>query len=66
VLYASYRIYSDLSGESMLSLSLVAPESARMHQLMAHELERHGDDEAAIRNYREALKLDPRLPGLHF
>jgi len=66
VLYASYRIYSDLTGESMLSLSLVAPESARMHQLMAHELERHGDDEAAIRNYREALKLDPRLPGLHF
>jgi tetratricopeptide (TPR) repeat protein len=66
VLYACYRIYSDLASESMLSLSLVAPESARMHQLMAHELERHGDNEAAIKNYREALKLDPTLPGLHF
>jgi tetratricopeptide (TPR) repeat protein len=66
VLYASYRIYSDLAGEAMLSLSLVAPKSARMHQVMAHELEKHGDDEAAIRNYREALKLDPKLPGLHF
>ena len=66
VLYASYRTYSDLASESMLSLSLVAPQSARMHQLMAHELERHGDNEAAIKNYREALKLDPRLPGLHF
>ena len=66
VLYASYRIYSDLAGEAMLSLSLVAPTSARMHQVMAHELEKHGDDEAAIRNYREALKLDPKLPGLHF
>jgi tetratricopeptide (TPR) repeat protein len=66
VLYASYRIYSDLASESMLSLSLLAPESARMYQLMAHELERHGDNEAAIRNYREALKLDPTLPGLHF
>jgi len=66
VLYASYRIYSDLAGESMLSLSVVAPESARMHQVMAHELEKHGDNEAAIRNYREALKLDPKLPGLHF
>src|SRR5258707_13136420 len=50
----------------MLSLSLVAPTSARMHQVMAHELEKHGDDEEAIRNYREALKLDPKLPGLHF
>ena len=38
VLYASYRIYSDLAGEAMLSLSLVAPNSARMHQVMAHEL----------------------------
>jgi tetratricopeptide (TPR) repeat protein len=66
VLYAAYRIYSDLTGEAMLSLSLVAPTSARMHQVMAHELEKHGDDEAAIRNYREALKLDPMLPGLHF
>jgi tetratricopeptide (TPR) repeat protein len=66
VLYASYRIHSDLAGEAMLSLSLVAPSSARMHQLMAHELEKHGDNEAAIRNYREALKLDPTLPGLHF
>jgi tetratricopeptide (TPR) repeat protein len=66
VLYASYRIYSDLASEAMLSLSLVAPTSARMHQVMAHELEKHGDDEAAIRNYREALKLDPKLPGLHF
>ena len=66
VLYASYRIYSDLAGEAMLSLSLVAPTSARMHQVMAHELEKHGDDEAAIRNYREALTLDPKLPGVHF
>ena len=66
VLYTSYRIYSDLAGEAMLSLSLVAPTSARMHQVMAHELEKHGDEQAAIRNYREALKLDPQLPGLHF
>jgi tetratricopeptide (TPR) repeat protein len=66
VLYASYRIYSDLAGESMLSLSMVAPDSARMHQVMAHEMARQGDTEAAIRNYREALTLAPQLPGLHF
>jgi len=66
VLYTSYRIYSDLAGESMLSLSLVAPKSARMHQVMAHEMEKQGDTEGAIKNYREALKLDPQLSGLHF
>jgi tetratricopeptide (TPR) repeat protein len=66
VLYASYRIYSDLAGESMLRLSMAAPDSARMHQVMAHEMARQGDTEASIRNYREALTLAPQLPGLHF
>jgi tetratricopeptide (TPR) repeat protein len=66
VLYTSYRIYSDLAGESMLSLSMVAPSSARMHQVMAHEMARQGDTEGAIKNYRQALALDPQLPGLHF
>jgi tetratricopeptide (TPR) repeat protein len=66
VLYASYHIYSDLAGEAMLSLSLVAPHSAQMHQLMAHELARQGQMDAAVRNYREAAKINPGLPGLHF
>lgn len=66
VLYASYRIHSDLAGESMLSLSLVAPHSGQMHQIMAHELARQGQMEAAIANFREALRIDPKLPGIHF
>ena len=66
VLYASYRLHSDLAGESMLSLSLVAPHSAQMYQVMAHELVRQGQMEAAIRNFREALKINPNLPGLHY
>jgi tetratricopeptide (TPR) repeat protein len=66
VLYASYRIYSDLAGEATLSLSLVAPHSAEMHQLMAHELARQGQIDAAIQNYKEAAKINPNLPGLHF
>jgi len=66
VLYTAYRIYSDLAAESLLSLSVVAPNSARMHQAMAHELAKHGDNAEAIKNYRAALKIDPGLPGLHF
>ena len=66
VLYASYRVHSDLAGESMLSLSLVAPHSGQMYRIMAHEQARQGQTDAAIENYREALKIDPNLPGLHF
>jgi tetratricopeptide (TPR) repeat protein len=66
LLYTAYRIYSDLAAESLLSLSIVAPNSARMHQAMAHELAKHGDNSQAIENYRAALKINPNLPGLHF
>jgi tetratricopeptide (TPR) repeat protein len=66
VLYAAYRIHSDLAREAILSLSLVAPKSALMYQVMAHEAARRGDTPTAIREYREALKINPKLPGLHF
>ncbi|HEV2136830.1 MAG TPA: tetratricopeptide repeat protein [Terracidiphilus sp.] len=65
LLYTSYRLYSDLAGKSMLTLALVAPDSAEMHQVMARELARQNNNTEAIANYRAAIKLDPRLPGLH-
>src|SRR5215472_10578476 len=66
VLYTSFRIYSDLAGESMLTMAMVAPKSARMHQMMAQEMAREGNTDGAIAHYREAVKLDPHVPGLHF
>jgi len=66
ILYASYRVHSDLAEQAMLSLALVAPTSPLMHQVMAHELELHGYTAGAIEQYRLALKLNPNLPGLHF
>jgi tetratricopeptide (TPR) repeat protein len=66
VLYAAYRTYADLSGESMLSLSLVAPDSAQMRQLLAHEETREGNTNGAIAQYRKAVAIDPHLPGVHF
>lgn len=65
LLYMTYRLSSDLAGKAMLTLALTAPNSAEMHQVMARELARHGDNAPAIANYREAIKIDPRLPGLH-
>jgi tetratricopeptide (TPR) repeat protein len=66
VLYAAYRVYSDLSGEAMLSLALVAPESAHMHQVMAHEEAKQGNNTGAREQFEKALALDPKLPGIHF
>jgi tetratricopeptide (TPR) repeat protein len=66
VLYTAYRIYSDLAGETMLSMAMVAPKSARMHQIMGQEMSRQGNVEGAVAHYREAVKLDPALPGLRF
>jgi tetratricopeptide (TPR) repeat protein len=66
VLYAAYRIHSDMAREAILSLSLVAPKSGLMYQAAAHEAARRGDTAGAILDYREALKISPKLPGLHF
>lgn len=66
VLYAAYRTYSDLAGESMLALSLAAPDSAQMHQLLAHEDARQGNTNGAIAQYRKAIAINPHLPGVHF
>ncbi len=66
ILYAAYRIHTDLAGEAMLDLSLAAPESGQMHQAIAHELYRARDLPGAIASYRKALALDPHLPGIHY
>jgi tetratricopeptide (TPR) repeat protein len=66
ILYAAHRIYADLADETMLSVAMLAPNSGRMHQLMAHEMARQGDIEGAIAHDRQAIKLEPALPGIHF
>lgn len=66
VLYAEYRTYSDLSGEAMLELSMVAPNSAQMHQLLAHEQLKQGNPNRAIVEYRKAIAIDSRLPSVHY
>jgi tetratricopeptide (TPR) repeat protein len=66
ILYAAYRINTDLAGEALLSLSLAAPQSAQMQQAIAHELERIRDLPGAIAAFRKAIAIDSNLPGIHF
>ena len=66
LLLESYTLYAQLANNAMLTLALTAPDSAEMHQVMARELQQHGDEAAAIANYRQAIQLDPKLPGLYY
>ena len=66
ILFTAHRIYSEQADEARLGVAMLAPNSAWMHQLMAQEMLAQGNSEGAISHYREALKLDNRLPGLHF
>lgn len=66
ILYTAYQIYSEQTNEMILATAMAAPRSAEMHRIMGDELAREGNRMGAIEQYRQALKLDPRLPGLHF
>lgn len=66
VLYAAYRLHTDLAGEALLGLSMAAPNSAQLRQATAHELEKARDEAGAIANFRKAVAIDPRLPGIHY
>lgn len=66
VLYTAHRVYSDLADECMLTVAMTAPDSARMHQLMANEMMKRGKVDGAIAQYRQAVTIDAKLPGVHF
>jgi Tfp pilus assembly protein PilF len=66
VLYLAFRIYNDLSDSARNKLTIVAPDSGRIHLLMAEEFIKAGDPTNAIHQYELALKQDPSFLGVHF
>lgn len=65
ILFATHHLSRQLMYQSLLSMMVAAPDSAEMHMIMAGELGRQGDHANAIAQYREAIRLNPRLPGVH-
>jgi tetratricopeptide (TPR) repeat protein len=66
ILLAAYQISRQTIYRTLLSMMLTAADSAEMHMIMGGELGREGDHAAAIAQYREAIRLNPMLPGAHF
>jgi len=66
ILLVTHDITRRILDQTLLSMMLVAPDSAEMHVMMAHDFGRQGDHNNAIAHYREALRLNPKLTGTHF
>src|SRR6185369_7243336 len=66
VQFVTYQIARQMMDQSLLNTMMAAPDSAEMHMIMAGELARQGDGANAITQYREAIKLNPIVPGAHF
>lgn len=66
ILFAAYQISRKMMDQTLLSMMVAAPDTAEMHMIMAGELGRQGDHTGAIAQFREAIRLNPMLPGAHF
>jgi len=66
VLYAAQRLYNELADATLSKLAIIAPNSARMQQVIAERLINAGDLQSAIAHYQQALQLNPRLPGIRY
>jgi len=66
ILLVNQQIARQIMDQTLLSLMLTAPDSPETHMVMAGELARQGDRANAITHYREAIRLNPALPGAHF
>jgi tetratricopeptide (TPR) repeat protein len=62
VIYMVYRIHSDIAERARKALALLAPDSARMHEIMAQHFINEGDATDAVEQYERALAIDPQLP----
>jgi predicted Zn-dependent protease len=66
VLYVTTHAFSDLSTRAALQLANRAPNSFEAHELDAEALESQGKWDDAAAEYREILKRQPDLPGIHY
>ncbi|MGI8990962.1 MAG: tetratricopeptide repeat protein [Bryobacteraceae bacterium] len=66
VLYLAYRVHSDVAAAALQNLNTIAPDSVRVHEVLAQNFMIQERYSAAIAEYRRAIERGPRLRGLHF
>jgi protein O-GlcNAc transferase len=66
VLYAAYRVRTDLAFQAVESLALAAPDSAQLHRALAEHMVNEGHAQEAIAEYRKALASSPDVAAVHY
>ena len=66
VLYIAYRAYSDLAAQALAELSQKAPDSVHVHQILGEAAMAQDDFPGAILQFRKAIEVDPKAPGIHY
>ena len=66
VLYLTVHVFSGLSIRASQKLMVSAPASYQVRLLNGEALEAQGKWDDAITEYREVLKRNPNLPGIHY
>jgi cytochrome c-type biogenesis protein CcmH/NrfG len=66
VLFAAYQVFVQMVDRTLLNMTMTAPNSAELHMMMADQFVLQGDSDNAIAQFREAIRMNPKLPGVHF
>jgi tetratricopeptide (TPR) repeat protein len=66
ILYQASRLYANFAYVTLLNLAEVAPDSLWVHLAAGEADESQGLYDAALKEYRAALAIDPRRSGIHF
>jgi tetratricopeptide (TPR) repeat protein len=66
VLYHAGRLFANYAYLSTVKLAEVAPESLWLHLAAGEAYESQGRLDAATREYKEVLSLQPNRPGVHY
>ena len=66
LLYASYRVHTDLAMKAVESMALAAPNSVQLHRALAEHAINEARTDDAIAEYRKALEVSPNSAAVHY
>lgn len=66
LLYAAYRVHSDMAFRAIDSLAFLAPDSLQLHRALAEHMVNEGHAQEAIAEYRKAVETGPGVAGIHY
>ena len=64
--YLLGQVYMQLSEQALGKINEIDPDSVWAHEISAQLMESMKNNEGAILEYKKALAIDPKQPGLHY